>query len=104
MPLGDNLDLLTIAFGATNVLRLGSYVPQIVAVARDCNGATAISCSCWSIWICANVTTGLYAWVNLGDASLAAVGAFNAACCALILAMTVLKRFKSRTMHRSTTQ
>jgi hypothetical protein len=41
-----NLDLIALACGGFNLLRLASYVPQIVAVARDRNGATAISFSC----------------------------------------------------------
>lgn len=86
------VDLIAIAFGAFNLLRLASYFPQIAAVARDQNGATAISLSCWSIWIGANGTTALYAWVNLGDLTLAMISAFNAACCLAVFALAVYKR------------
>jgi hypothetical protein len=86
------VDLIAIAFGAFNLLRLASYFPQIAAVARDQYGATAISLSCWSIWIGANGTTALYAWVNLGDLTLAMISAFNAACCLAVFALAVYKR------------
>jgi len=41
------MDLTYDLFTLFNGLRLVSYLPQIVRVARDSNGATAISYSTW---------------------------------------------------------
>jgi hypothetical protein len=92
MPIFGTLDPITAAFGAFNILRLASYAPQILAVARDRNGATAISFTCWAIWVCANASTGLYAWVHLGDLALTVISAFNAGCCIAVLSLAAYKR------------
>jgi hypothetical protein len=88
----QSADLIAAAFGVFNSLRLVSYFPQIVAVARDQTGAAAISLSCWSIWIGANATTALYAYINVGDIVLAVMSAFNAVCCLTVVALALLKR------------
>jgi hypothetical protein len=90
--MSDQFDLIALSFGFFNLLRLASYLPQIVAVARDKHGATAISFSCWLIWIGANATTALYSWVRLNDTTLGVISAFNAACCALVLLLAVYNR------------
>jgi hypothetical protein len=88
----DSLDLIALAFGVFNLLRLASCFPQIVAVARDQSGATAISFSCWTIWVGVKASTGLYAWVKLADAALGSVSAFNALCCLAVLLLAAYKR------------
>jgi hypothetical protein len=92
MPYPLSIDIVAVAFGAFNILRIAFYLPQIVAVARDQHGALAISFSCWTVWVCAYVSTGIYAWERLGDSSLVLVTGTNAACCVIVLALTAYKR------------
>jgi hypothetical protein len=46
-----------LAFTIFSSLRVVSYIPQIVKVASDNHGATAISYSTWSLWTGANAAT-----------------------------------------------
>jgi hypothetical protein len=89
-------DLTLTAFSFFNALRIVSYLPQILRVARDRSGATAISYSTWSMWTCANLSTGAYAIVNLQDAWLAVVSLVNAAGCLAVILLTLWKRRRFR--------
>lgn len=91
----DQCDVIGAAFGFFNVLRLVSYFPQILAVARDDCGASAISIPCWTIWIGANTSTALYAGLNVRDFALALISLFNALCCVAVLLLALLKRFRT---------
>jgi hypothetical protein len=88
----DTADAISFAFGLFNLLRLVSYFPQIVAIARDHHGAHAISLTCWTVWIGANATTALYSWTELADFALASVSAFNTICCLLVFLFASYKR------------
>ena len=88
-------------FTVFNSLRVISYLPQIVRVVRDANGASAISYATWGVWVAANATTGLYAAINLGDMTLAALNLLNAACCVIVIALTAVKRRLLKSARRS---
>ncbi|MBR1121421.1 hypothetical protein JQ628_07825 [Bradyrhizobium lablabi] len=79
-------------FSAFSGLRLVSYFPQIWRVARDGNGASAISYSTWLMWTGSHVSTGCYAAINLGDRLLAACSGLYAICCIVVIVITAIKR------------
>ena len=87
------LQEITLAlFSIFNVLRVGSYLPQIVRVATDTDGAKAISYSTWCLWIGANSSTAAYAIVNIADWALFAVSFVNALGCTAVVGLTMWKR------------
>jgi uncharacterized membrane protein len=88
-----------LAFAAFSGLRTISYVPQIIRIAKDCSGASAISYPTWLLWTGANVTTATYAATNLNDAWLAFVSSIYAVCCIVVIALTAIKRLAA---HRRT--
>lgn len=92
-------EVTLVLFSAFNILRLVSYLPQIVRVARDRHGASAISFASWGMWVGANASTAAYALVNLGDPWLGAINVVNAACCVVVLALTFVKRRRYRARH-----
>jgi hypothetical protein len=90
-----NMPEITLAmFSIFNVLRIGSYLPQIARVAADDEGAKAISYSTWCIWIGANATTAAYAIVNITDIALFLISALNALGCFTVVGLTVVKRYR----------
>lgn len=89
-------DIAFYLFSFFNSLRIFSYLPQIITIARDTQGATAISYSTWTLWTAANGSTAFYASVVLHDAALAQVNAVNAVFCAIVIGLTAFKRHRLR--------
>lgn len=86
-------DLAIIAvFALSNVLRLLAYVPQMLCIHRDRNGATSTSCTSWALFGVSHAATALYALFLSSDVWLALFFAANAVCCGLIVGMTAMKR------------
>ena len=79
-------------FSLFNVMRLGSYLPQIVRVAKDTEGAKAISYCTWSVWVGANASTAAYAAVNIADWMLFTVSTLNTLGCTTVIVLTMWKR------------
>lgn len=90
-----NLPEITLAlFTLFNLLRLGSYIPQIARIAVDTSGARAISCSAWGVWLASHLTTASYAIVNVTDWPLFMVSIVNTLGCSIVLTLTLWKRRK----------
>src|SRR5262245_15650131 len=71
-------------FAACNSLRIFAYIPQIRKALTDENGASAISCTTWTLFLVAHISTVAYAIVIRSDWGLAACFAVNAVCCLTI--------------------
>jgi hypothetical protein len=85
-------EITLVLFSLFNVLRLGSYLPQIARVASDTEGAKAISYPTWCVWIGANVSTAAYAVINITDWTLFAISVVNALGCTTVVLLTIWKR------------
>lgn len=86
------LQSITAVYAVCNALRLLSYVPQIVAVARENSGAHAISIASWLFWMLSHAVTAVYGNTVLNDLLLASMMWGNAAGCLGIVVLTVAKR------------
>ena len=70
-------ELTLAAFAACNGVRILAYIPQIAKAATDRNGAAAISCTTWLLFLVAHLSTVAYAIVNQANWGLAACFAGN---------------------------
>lgn len=83
-------------FALLNLGRTLAYVPQIVSICRDTNGATAVSIVTWSTFAAAHAATVAYIITASNDAVMAGVFALNAFGCALIALLAACKRAQHR--------
>ncbi|HKO67635.1 MAG TPA: hypothetical protein VJU53_07510 [Burkholderiaceae bacterium] len=86
------LQLITGIYVACNAVRLLSYVPQIIAVARENSGAHAISLVTWLFWTLSNASTAVYCSTVINDVLLTSTMWGNAAGCLAVVSLAVMKR------------
>jgi hypothetical protein len=89
-------DVTLVGFLCLGSIRCLSYVPQIIRIARDESGVSAISYTTWCTWTLAHLATAFYAELNLGDPYLAAVSCVYALGCFIVVLLTVIKRARYR--------
>ncbi len=92
-------EVTLLLFTACNTLRVLAYVPQIVRIARDHEGAKAISYTTWGLFALSHLSTVAYAVVHVGDVTLAFVFGGNTAACIAILGLTYWKRRQFETVR-----
>ncbi|WP_262272416.1 hypothetical protein [Microvirga yunnanensis] len=90
-------DVALVVFTACNTARVFAYLPQIVKIGRDTQGATAISYTTWILFGVSHLSTVAYAILVVDDWRMAAVFAANTLCCVLIVGLTAWKRAALRT-------
>ena len=93
--------LIIVGFSFFNTIRVFSYLPQIVRIARDTGGAAAVSYLTWTLWFCANFSTAAYAGVIIGDRAFCLISSVNTLCCAIVIVLTKYKRHSFRATARA---
>ena len=81
-----------VVFTVCNTARVFAYLPQIVKIGRDTQGAGAISYATWILFGVSHLSTVAYAMLVVDDLRMAAVFAANTLCCAFIVGLTGWKR------------
>jgi hypothetical protein len=92
----DAPEIALALFALFNSARLVAYLPQILVVWQDRQGAKAISCTTWALFASSNFSTTTYAIFGLGDWGMALVFGVNTICCVAILTLTGMRRAQFR--------
>jgi hypothetical protein len=88
------VDLVVTVFAASNTTRVLAYIPQVVRLVRDRDGARSVSCLTWALFAASNSSTAAYALLVVTDLRMVAIFAVNTACCIIIVALTLYKRIR----------
>jgi hypothetical protein len=89
-------DVTLAMFTLCNSLRALAYIPQIVKIAADRQGAGAVSLATWAQFLLSNASITAYAAVNKEDWTMATMFLINASGCAIILIIGVWRRTQYR--------
>jgi hypothetical protein len=85
-------DFSMTAFALLNGGRIIAYMPQIMCVYRDRNGAEAVSLLTWAMFTAANLATVSYSLTVSSDLVIASVFALNTLCCLAITSLVACRR------------
>jgi uncharacterized protein with PQ loop repeat len=85
-------DLALGLFACCNSVRILGYVPQIIRIVRDRDGARAISYGTWLSFALSHLSTVAYALLVVADVRMAAIFGANTLACLIILILTIHKR------------
>jgi hypothetical protein len=85
-------DIVLAAFAITNSVRVVAYLPQILKIAKDNDGAVAVSNGTWALFGVSHMSTVAYALVVLDDIYMTLLFTANLLCCIAIIALTFWKR------------
>ncbi len=86
------LNVIKWLYVAFNSVRVFSYIPQIITVAKEKSQAKALSLLTWFFWTGANITTALYAHVILKDDMLTWMSLGNSLGCMIVIGIVIYKR------------
>ena len=93
-------EIALMVFTTCNALRVLAYVPQIVRIGQDQQGAQAISYFTWILFAVSHLSTVFYALTVAQDGYMALVFVANTVCCFTILGMTAYKRVKFQLLNQ----
>lgn len=88
-------------FTVCNMARVFAYLPQILKICRDQQGAAAISYATWGLFRLSHLSTVGYAVLVVADWRMAVVFAANTFCCVSILGLTARKRALFKASQRN---
>jgi uncharacterized protein with PQ loop repeat len=88
------------AFTLCNTVRVFAYLPQIVKISRDTQGAAVISYTTWALFGVSHLSTVAYAALVVTDWRMAVIFSANTLCCVIIIGLTAWKRFVFKASQR----
>lgn len=86
------IDIAYLFFLSVHGLRILAYYSQISTIARDTEGATAISLTTWALFALSHILTAIYAVVTADDWIIAGIFLANGAFSLAIIVLTMAKR------------
>ena len=86
------LSALGFIYLLTNLVRVFTYLPQIVVVWRCTDGARSVSLLTWGSWVLSNVSAVMYGLLVIRDQPFVVISAINLVGCAAVTLVALRRR------------